>query len=699
MVLGHAVSSSPAVVVAASTSRPSVVTLTDPAAAVPGLVGAKAANLARAVAAGLPVLPGFAITTAASRNGVLAPAAAPAVRAAWDELSRDGQAPVVVRSSSTAEDTETSSMAGQFTSILDVRGWAAFTEAVSAVLASAAHPHGGTSSPRPMGVLVQEHLDPDCGGVLFGLDPVSGDRRHVIVEVVPGSPDALVSGRVTATHVVLGWRGRLAGGGGPALGAMLGRDRRRRLRRLAALAERAFAGPQDVEWAFDRDDRLWLLQSRAVTAVGGAARATGPVLGPGPVAETFPDPLRPLEVDLWVEPLRQGVAAAIHVTGARSQRRIDRSPVVCAIDGRVAVDLELFGIVPERRSTKRVLHPLRAGGRLLSAWRVGRLRAALPGLAADLLAQVDDALTGLGELSPLADGELVELLERAVQELQALHGHEVLAGMLLDEPDRPSLASVALAALAASRSEGEDDEQVIGRAPVVLALVPPALGRRHALPTAVPAELATTRRSLHDLGSREALRLRCRWVQELTVRVAEELGRRLQVSGRLPDATLVRELHLGELRATLLGGPPADLAERAATRPGPSLPLAFRLGPAREPVAEAPPRGRHSDGLPASSGRAAGVACHDPRALDDEQPSVLIVDTLDPRLASVLPRLAGLVSETGSALSHLAILARELRVPAVVAVPDARRRFPEGTTVLVDGSIGEVRRVHEEGQP
>ena len=46
--------------------------------------------------------------------------------------------------------------------------------------------------------------------------------------------------------------------------------------------------------------------------------------------------------------------------------------------------------------------------------------------------------------------------------------------------------------------------------------------------------------------------------------------------------------------------------------------------------------------------------------------SVLVVSHLDPRLAPVIPRLAGLVAETGSPLSHLAILAREYGVPTVV---------------------------------
>jgi pyruvate,water dikinase len=665
--------------------------LHDSAATDAALVGAKAANLARAAAAGLPVLPGFALTTNLPADGMGAPTVAAAVRSAWTSLSHAGELPLVVRSSSIAEDTSTSSMAGQFTSVLGVRGWDGFLRAVDTVLGSAAHPHSGSPDVLPMGVLVQPHLEADCGGVLFGLDPVSGDRRHVIVEVVRGSPDALVSGRATAAHAVLGWRGRLAGGGGPEVHALLGRSRRIRLSRLAHRSARAFDGPQDVEWAFDRDDQLWLLQSRDVTATGAAAEATGPVLGPGPVAETFPAPLHPLELDLWVDPLRRAVASAIHVTGARSRSRIDRSPVVCGVGGRVAADLELFGIVPSGGAGAQLLHPLRAARRLTSAWRVGRLRAALPALAADLLAQADTKLAAVGDLDDLDDHALVDLLELASEELVALYGHEVLAGMLLDERDRPSLAVVALAALARSREAGLDDELAIHHAPVLLALSPPAIAAPEPLPSSVPAELAGRRHPLGELSCRDALRLRSRWVQELSARAAGELGQRLAAAGRITAPELVRELHVRELRLALGGELPADLEARAATRPGPPLPMAFRLAPSNLPVSEA---GRHAapgDGLAASGGRSTGTVCHDPAAIQPGRSCVLVVDTLDPRLAAVLPDLAGLVSETGSALSHLAILARELQVPAVVAVPGARQRFPQGSQVLVDGASGEVR--------
>lgn len=121
------------------------VPLDQPSAALPLLAGSKAANLARAARAGLPVLPGFVIPHPASVPEAHDPADAltgdlSALRHAWDALSDSGERPLVVRSSSPQEDTDESSLAGQFASVLDVRGWAGFLAAVRTVLDSAHRP-------------------------------------------------------------------------------------------------------------------------------------------------------------------------------------------------------------------------------------------------------------------------------------------------------------------------------------------------------------------------------------------------------------------------------------------------------------------------------------------------------------------------------------------------------------------------------
>ena len=70
---------------------------------------------------------------------------------------------------------------------------------------------------------------------------------------------------------------------------------------------------------------------------------------------------------------------------------------------------------------------------------------------------------------------------------------------------------------------------------------------------------------------------------------------------------------------------------------------------------------------------------------------VLVTQVAGPALTAVLPRVAGVVAELGGSTSHLAALARERGIPAVLGLLDATRRIPEGAMVAVDGVAGVVR--------
>jgi pyruvate,water dikinase len=107
-------------------------------------------------------------------------------------------------------------------------------------------------------------------------------------------------------------------------------------------------------------------------------------------------------------------------------------------------------------------------------------------------------------------------------------------------------------------------------------------------------------------------------------------------------------------------------------------------------------RGRHPGltGHPSGLGRAAGRACvvRSERELDRVGlGDVLVTGVAGPALAAVLPRVAGVVAERGGSTSHLAALARERGIPAVLGVPGATRRIPDGADVAVDGVTGIVR--------
>ena len=435
-----------------SGERPVVVDLRDGEATSLELVGAKAASLARSKAAGLPVLPGFVLTTALDSVAITGDA----VRQAWRALSDDGRIALVVRSSATKEDGETSSMAGLFVSRLDVRGWEAFVEAVADVLASkdGVTDDHGTAAAVEMAVLVQPFLAPTWGGVMFGADPISERTDRIVVSAVRGGPDRLVGGEVdgwTATLTRKGRRVEADGGDGPD-----DRD----LRALAAMAvrlERLTGRPQDIEWAIDDSGAVRLLQSRPITTLHGPG--SGPLYGPGPLAETFADALSPLEEDLWLDPLRDGLRHALGLLGGSSPGRLRRAPLVISVDGRPAVDLVLLGADPRRRSLLSKIDPRPGVRRLRAGWRVGRLGVALPDLARDLIADIDSDLLAVPALGALGDRDLLRILRNAGTALRALHGYESLAGALLTADPSAGAAGAALGVLAAAAREGVPSER------------------------------------------------------------------------------------------------------------------------------------------------------------------------------------------------------------------------------------------------
>lgn len=682
-----------------------VLDLDDRRAIDPALTGAKGANLARAAVAGFRTVPGVVLTTAAVEVGCVDPVVADALRGVADGF---GDVDLVVRSSSTIEDVGSSSMAGRFTSVLGVRGADALIAAVETVVASADRVRDTDGVRRPIAVVIQRQIAADLGGVMFGVDPVTGDRRHIVVEAVPGGPDQLVGGLVVADHYVLTRRGRVVRATRGT--TRLSLAQRRALARMAVRAEAAFGSPQDIEWLIDEAGGLWLLQTRPVTATAAVSdRRTARrsvLLGPGPLAETFPAPLRPLEIDLWLEPVRVGVQRSLRTVGAVSARALGRSPIVTTIGGRVAVDLELIGVVGGTTAFRRRIAPGPMLRRLATAWRVGRLRTAFPELADAVIRTVDHDLSAVARLDRLTDDELSGLLADTVIELATAHTYEMLAGMLMspsgETAPRSTAAGRALNALVDGRAAGWDDQTIVERAPIVLVLVPP----RFADPIRLPSAPPSARHRTGEMSRREALRVRVRWLQELSGRIAGELGRRLVDVGVIASLESVAHLQLGELLDVTRGGPPpAGLAERMADPVGPPLPASFRLGADSEIHPGGGGRSaRHADraGEPAGGGRAEGVVVHDAETVVElvgrGESVVLVVDHLAPGLAPLLDRLAAVVSETGSALSHLAILARESSVATVAGVDGARQRYPVGSRVIVDGYSGEIRVIAESGE-
>jgi len=94
-------------------------------------------------------------------------------------------------------------------------------------------------------------------------------------------------------------------------------------------------------------------------------------------------------------------------------------------------------------------------------------------------------------------------------------------------------------------------------------------------------------------------------------------------------------------------------------------------------------------GTPCSPGLVAGEA----RVIDrpvDVDGGVLVAYRTDPGWVSALRSASALLIERGSPLTHVAVVARELRIPTVVQIPGLTRRVRTGVQVVVDGGTGTI---------
>ena len=183
-------------------------------------------------------------------------------------------------------------------------------------------------------------------------------------------------------------------------------------------------------------------------------------------------------------------------------------------------------------------------------------------------------------------------------------------------------------------------------------------------------------------------------------RVILEAARRLVRSGLLSDQDHVAFLSDAELEEMLLGAEPVsaeELSRRriayAAAVDADPLPETFEGTPGVEALP--PIVGDVLEGWAASPGRVQGPA----RILRDlaeaaalEPGEVIVARTTDPSWTPLFLVAGAIVLEEGGPLSHAAIVARELGLPAVLNVKGATRAIQEGVLVEVDGDAGTVTR-------
>lgn len=97
-------------------------------------------------------------------------------------------------------------------------------------------------------------------------------------------------------------------------------------------------------------------------------------------------------------------------------------------------------------------------------------------------------------------------------------------------------------------------------------------------------------------------------------------------------------------------------------------------------------------GIGVSVGRlsASVVVAHEFSPTLNVKGKILVVKHMDPGWTLLLVQAAGVITEQGNALSHVAIVSREIGIPAIVGVEEATKRFKNGDHIIMDGASGEI---------
>lgn len=652
--------------------------------------------------------------------------------------------PVAVRSSASTEDGGEVSFAGQFRSYLNLSTLDAVEMAVQGCLESVRAPavadycrrSGIDPGTLRMTPVIQRMIQPELAGVAFTVNPATG-AEEVLIEACAGLADELLAGSRPAL---------------PATHPLVVRHRPE-IERVARAIQRHFGAPQDIEFAIEAGE-LFILQARPVTRIHfapGTGEWTNADFRDGGVSAGVCTPLmwslydfiwepalkdflrdvrlfdgdfqagrmffgrpywnlgavkrclarlpgfveREFDRDLSVAVTCEGDGIRTPVTPAGLLRAL---PTLLAVPGiwrrQERFDREFLagGAAARLRAHARPSGDLAAGFRrlILEDYRVTETNyfrtifcASLAKLAflesfpdADYPALVA-ALPPMRHLEPTRMmREMAARGETDIAPLQRAFPHRSRRELDLSAPrwDEDPEWVAALLRDQGAQPAGSDPRPAYERA------------RADALAALPWHRRGSFARKLDRLRTFLWLREEMRDVSSRMYHVIRRQVLALAAQRGLGDDTFFQTWE------EIVADDRSRIAERRETFEG------FRNFRAPNEIGSrfafdpAPAQGALR-GIGASRGRVRGVA-RVARSIEEargvERGTILVCPFTDPGWTPVLDRVAAVVTETGGLLSHAAVICREYGIPAVLGVPEATSRIPDGATVVVHGGLGTV---------
>jgi len=177
-----------------------------------------------------------------------------------------------VRSSGLKEDLAGFAFAGQYRTFLNVEGIEEICKSIiecyksmyrEGVLSYLIDNELGVSDLK-MAVVVQEMVEADISGIVFTVNPLSGNDKEIVAEAAKGLGDEIVSGRVNPERYLYNWfEGKEAY---DVTNKLLTREKFLELAKMALDIQILYGFPCDIEFAI-RHEKIYFVQARAITKI------------------------------------------------------------------------------------------------------------------------------------------------------------------------------------------------------------------------------------------------------------------------------------------------------------------------------------------------------------------------------------------------------------------------------------------------
>ncbi|MTI65486.1 MAG: hypothetical protein FH753_02685 [Firmicutes bacterium] len=365
-------------------------------------VGAKASNLGEMIKAGLPVPKGFVLVVDAYKRFITFNKINIRIKELLKDLDnndfesikiisskiknlfKQGEIPddllteinqlyehigsfeVVVRSSSTMEDSPITSFAGQYDSFLNVKGKEQLHKCIKQCWASLWNARALSyrlkqninNSELSHGIIIQKIIKAEKSGVLFTANPVNSRRDQILINSSWGLGEAIVSGIVTpdqwivnkknykileekiSSKIIMSFR-KDSGTEFVDVAkekwkqSSLDENEVYKLSKLAQIAEDHFGFPQDIEWVCC-NNKFYLVQSRPITTlfpkleIKGNSEKLRVYINFLLSDKVMPEPLTPIGEDMWKKALKYNIL--------NRKNRNKPTPFLKSATGRVFID-------------------------------------------------------------------------------------------------------------------------------------------------------------------------------------------------------------------------------------------------------------------------------------------------------------------------------------------------------------------------